>query len=322
MSSPPQPHQQFSFKVPQPKSSPVIHGGQPSSSMSSSYGSHGHNFSGFKQEPMTQLSDQQPLFGHNSFTGTPRYQTSATRGHQSNASMDSVFEGGMAVSVGDRPGSYQPPDSHNRIPSTPILFPTRHAQYSHTTAWETRNPPPLSSGSTAAYTHALMTPSTSRGTPYPPVYGFQVRGNHDSPSYHQLIPVTPQHVYTTPTPASRRPQLMTTPSSLSMIAKYKPLPARHLPGPTPQPQFILPAPADEPSKRPWPSSEGDVFYKQPHGPPPRYFLSSPPTPSKACKEHRCPTCDKPFARPSALKTHQAVHTGAKREFKLELRICT
>ena len=302
MSSPPQPYQQFSFKVPQPKSSPVIHGGQSSSSMSSSYGALGPGFSGFKQEPITQLSEQQPLFGNNSFPDTPRYQTSATR-HQSNASIDSIFESGMAVSIGDRRGSYQPPDSHIQVPSTPVLIHARHPQYSY----------PPSSGSTAAYTH-VMTPSTSHACP--PVYGFQVRGTRDSPSHHQFIPVTPQHVYNTPTPASRRPQLMTTPSGLSMLAKYKSLPARQLPGPTPRPQFMLPAPADEGS-----SPKGDIFYKQPFGGPTRYFLSSPPTPSKASKEHRCPTCDKPFARPSALKTHQAVHTGAKRKFRLRLRIC-
>ena len=287
MSSPPQP--QFSFKVPQPKSSPVIHGGQPSSSMSSSYGSLGRGFN-----KNSQLSDQQPVFGSNSFAGVPRYQTSAARGHQSNTSMDSVFESGMAISIGDCPGSYQPPDSYIPIPSTPVPVPTRHAKY--LPVWDTRPPPPLSSGSTAAYTHALMTPSTSRATPYHTAYALQVREAYDSPSY--------QHVYTTPTPASRRPQLMTTPSSLPMIAKYAALPARQLPGPS----------ADELSRRPWPSSDGDIFFNQPFGgTQARYFLSSPPTPSKASKEHRCPTCDKPFARPSALKTHQAVHTGAKRE---------
>jgi hypothetical protein len=189
---------------------------------------------------------------------------------------------GMSVSFGlERQGSYQPPESVNMIP------------------------PLLSSGSTAAYTTA-MTPSTSRGTPYyhpTPVFGFHV-GSHvgssyDSPSSHLSSPHLPSHyIYATPTPSSRRPLLMTTPSSF---------PTRRLPGPTaqpsgpiPQPQFVLPPPTAE-----------DVFYA-----PSSFYPPQPVTPQRSRpsnKEHRCPTCDKLFARPSALQTHQAVHTGAKRE---------
>jgi hypothetical protein len=368
MSSPPLPTQ-FTFKVPQPRDSPQVAGFQSnstsySSSLGRSFGNAfrqdpgehiipGGDFDGFSSSPAPRSShqrEQQSIWGTNSL-GPTRYQTSATRGHQQSDSIDSKMGSfdapsagfiGMAITMNDRPGSYQPPDTHpNMMPSTPVPIPSRVPPHS-SQSWEARNPPPLSSASSAAYTTA-MTPSTGRQVMSYPTMGFHIKNSYDSPpswhldppSYHQQPQqqMMASHVYTTPTPTSRRPaHLMTTPSSAPMGDKFKFLPPRQLPGSISQPHFILPAPTnmvnangqalpasspptdDGPSHRHWPTSS-DIFmaqYENSFDPLGRPIMKRSLT-ARPSKEHRCPTCHKVFARPSALQTHQAVHTGAKRE---------
>jgi len=251
----------------------------------------------------------------------------------------------------ERQGSYHPPESYQRVmPSTPVPIPNRGQQLGQTQfgqSWDARHPPPLSSTSTAAYTTA-MTPSTGRHVFSYPTMGFHIKNSFESPpswhfeatppsqQHHQqhLMPATPRHVYATPTPASRRPaHLLTTPSSAPMSGKFKHLPTRQLPGVSAKPHFVLPIPTnmlsdeqdlapsspssgDNISRRPWPAMNSDVFigqYETQFGQEGRPTVRRSSTSTKPIKEHRCPTCHKIFARPSALQTHQAVHTGAKRE---------
>lgn len=323
----------------------------------------GGEFDGLSSSPAHRSGSQeqpnQPVFGNSSFR-VARYEVSATRSHQPSDSMDSkqganneappATYPGMAITMDDRPGSYHPPESHSRMmPSTPVPIPNRGQQHSHT--WDARYPPPLSSTSTAAYTNA-MTPSTGRHMSSFPTMGFHIKNSFESPpswhfeatppsqqhqqqQYHsqpQMLVATPQHVYATPTPVSRRPALLTTPSSAPMAGRFNYLPARRLPGSTSQPHFVLPAPMnmlnnshdlppssppgeDGASRRPWPSVQNDIFlsrYETHFDQNGRPMLKRSPS-SRPSKEHRCPTCRKVFARPSALQTHQAVHTGAKRE---------
>lgn len=222
--------------------------------------------------------------------------------------------------------------------------------------WGHRNPPPLTSSSSASYTTA-MTPSTGR-TIIPNQHhpmsamGFQppqshLDGNEAHHFYHQQAS-DPQKIRGTPEAVSRRPALATTPNSGPSPLRFGSLPTRQLPGPLSQPvgSFVLPSPhaippmqqyifgspaghhgTGHPPPAPQPQgsfmggysmpaatrnsmSRGSFLVRDPVTG--EVYLQRPPT--KPPKEHRCSTCNKSFARPSALQTHQAVHTGAKRGF--------
>jgi hypothetical protein len=274
----------------------------------------------------------QPIF-------RPSNDSSRSRDENSSSSNESGIHGRMdgpqlnpfatmSISVGsaEHQSTYQhhqPPESHSygeskihfahMNPTTPVLIPTRgfhgNDQFSSGSMRSTYDrPPPLTSSSTAFTTHA-MTPSTGRNYAFP--HGTSsIKNSFDgSPqSYQQLS--NSQYIYNTPTPASRRP-LMTTASSAPNPFR----PIRQLPNSLGQSShYMLPAPSNMELSSPIRSGRGSVFVKD-EMTGQMYLQKCLPKPPK---EHRCLTCNKNFARPSALQTHQAVHTGAKREYWLDL----
>lgn len=298
---------------------------------------YGNGNQGQKMMDMGMIDTKPEANGGGSFPGAMRLNIPTGQDQQGYQPPDSMHGNGA-----HNGGFSYPIDNQG---TAPVPIPLRQGESEFgggsriNNAWEARNPPPLSSTSTTTATTAI-TPITSRTYPYyqpgtefvsKSAFNNSFSSNGGFQNYQ-----TPNMSYNTPNQPHRRP-LLTTPSSVPLPAPLvRHFPVRQLPsGNLTNPTFVLPRPAQMPPQPMFldsqPAYRRDGFpvsssYMHPYGVERRvprgaymvqdretgewYIHKSPPKPPK---EHRCPTCNKNFARPSALQTHQAVHTGAKRE---------